>query len=753
MSTNLQRVGTPLLDMDGIATQLHIKGVLTGIDNETKEEKYSPFISLNDIKTAGMSSAMIQTIGVDNEGYPVSVADLAIAYKESDTVTTTPDRRTTVRNSVYLDEHPAAYFFSQEEGDKINDDARIAIERLNKEISDIKAEHIQLMSYLARNGLTDNYRPLAGFYDTFKAAFPLHQVGYVATAFANSTVSNVMRIKPEDIGNFTEGEYVVIVKGEDTSNQMLRSMLQIIKIQGQTLYFNGMTGFDIEADNTHIYRSYGTSFQNSFIFGDFKEQNPSNETIYTGVDDDNYQTVRKITTNHTGFATTFRINPDRAKGDNAYYLANIEVCVKKVGSPGALKCYVINAANIDNFEDPEQARNESILVAESNPLVISNSEGKVIAEFDFSQNGQYPLLDNIDQSVDTDGAKTRFCMIIEALTADSLNYYEVMFLQHYDPVTGTFSDLQSNNIVYEYKQQPALDLTPTAEYKALTTSTALNNADIFYGIRLKPIEHSVLVPSESGLYTADFKTYEPVRVNNARLTLRVAREGYFTVAATSASSNNDVADHGTIRYLEDKSYRVSDEQPYGYEGFVLVKDNYEEENRKIVIGNHVTEVENINGDIITIKTGAHIEKGEPVYPMSYLATLLCKCKTWDTVTQTFVDACDPVRVPLKISQVQPAYFKQECDKMIEEVSSNEKLLTSQRERLKDKLMISDNLVFEADLDSYDYYNEFQLQILWRTMAGRVIKSFAGRIYNLSLSLNNKIAWTKSTDESIIVSLD
>ena len=132
MSTNLQRVGTPLLDMDGIATQLHIKGVLTGIDDETKEEKYSPFISLNDIKTAGMSSAMIQTIGVDNEGYPVSVADLAIAYKESDTVTTTPDRRTTVRNSVYLDEHPAAYFFSQEEGDKINDDARIAIERLNK---------------------------------------------------------------------------------------------------------------------------------------------------------------------------------------------------------------------------------------------------------------------------------------------------------------------------------------------------------------------------------------------------------------------------------------------------------------------------------------------------------------------------------------------------------------------------------------------------------------------------------------------
>lgn len=732
--------------MDNIATQLHIKGVLTDIDSETNVEKYSPFVSLEDIKTAGASNAMIQTIGT-NEGYPVSVNNLAIAYRESDSVSTASDR-TTVRNSIYLNEKSDAYFFPQEEGDKINNDARTAIECINKEISDIRAEHVQLMSLLSQHGLIDSYRPLAGFYDTFKAAFPLHQVGYVATAFTNSTVTNAIRVKPEEIGNFTEGEYVVVVQGDDIHDPMQRALLKIIQIQGQTLYLNGFTGFDIQADTTHIYRSYGTSFQNSFIFGSFQEQSPSNEIIYTGVDDDNYQTTRKITANHTGFATTFRVNPNRVNSDNSYYLANIEICVKKTGAPGALKCYVINAADIDSFEDPEQARNTGILIAESKPLVISNSAGKTVAEFDFLQNGQYALLENIDQSVNSNGEKTRFCMIIEALTADNLNYYELMFLRHYDSVKGTYSDLQLNNIVYEYKQQPALDLTPTAEYKALTTSDAINNSDMFYGVRLKPVEQSVLVPSDKGLYTADFKTYEPVRVNNARLTLRVAREGYFTVVKTSAGSGNDVTDHGTIQYLEDKSYRVYDEQPYGYEGFAITSDNYEAENgqRKIIIGSHITEVEQINGDIITVKTGAHIEKGDPVYPMSYTASLLCKCKTWNTETQTFVDAYDPVRVPLQISQVQPAYFKQEYDKMIEEVSANETLLASQRERLKEKLMISDNLIFEADIDTDKYYNEFQLQILWRTMAGRIIKSFAGRIYNLSLSLNSKIVWSKPEEE-------
>lgn len=58
MSTNLQQVGTPLLDMDNVATQLHIKGVLIGIDEETGEENYSPFISLNDLKVAGTDGSL-----------------------------------------------------------------------------------------------------------------------------------------------------------------------------------------------------------------------------------------------------------------------------------------------------------------------------------------------------------------------------------------------------------------------------------------------------------------------------------------------------------------------------------------------------------------------------------------------------------------------------------------------------------------------------------------------------------------------
>ena len=55
-------------------------------------------------------------------------------------------------------------------------------------------------------------------------------------------------------------------------------------------------------------------------------------------------------------------------------------------------------------------------------------------------------------------------------------------------------------------------------------------------------------------------------------------------------------------------------------------------------------------------------------------------------------------------------------------------------------MISDNIIFEADIDNEKEYNCFELQIFWRTMASTVLKSFTGRIYDLSLSLNRKVFW-------------
>lgn len=738
MSTNLQQIGTPLLDMDNIAMQLHIKGVLSGINNTTGEETYSPFVSVQDLIDAGTSESLIKYFSVDSDGKPVPVSRLALAY-----VPTTPDAtvdRNTVTNSKYLDGKAASYFATKEYSDNINTSAANFADAFNKEIADIRSEYIQLLSRIAKRGLIDNYKPFAGFYDTFRSSYPVHQHGYLATAYIDSQSQNMIRIRTEEVGNFAAGDYVVVTDSDDISNTLNKTILKIDRINGTTLIFSGYTGFPIKAEQTRVYKSFGSVHKNTFAFGSFSERHASDTAkIYTGVDDDNYRTRRKIRVSHTGFATTFRINPSRANGANSYFLSNIEICAKKVGSPGALKCYVINAAHINDFEDPAQARDEGYILAESQPLTLDTKLGESIVEFDFQQNGQYPLLENIDQGIDGDTGRTRFCMIIEAVSADSTNYYELLFLQHYDATTNTLSDLQMNNVVYEYAEQPTTEMMSSDSFKTLVTNNTINSADLFYGVTLRAVEESMFTPTDTGLYSAEFKTYEPIRVNNARLTLRVAREGYFTVSGTSASASNNVADGGIVRYIEDKSFRVASEKSMNCDGFAVISDQGEEGNRKIAIGTHVVELDHIDGDKLVIKNGGHIKVGDPIYPISYTASLLCSNKVWDSAQQAYINHGSPIRVPLKISSIQPAYLEQETKKMISNVGNYE-LEDSAKTRLIDKLMISDNLIFEADLDSTAEFNHFQLQIYWRSMANKTCQSFAGRIYDLAVSLNRKVYW-------------
>ena len=328
-------------------------------------------------------------------------------------------------------------------------------------------------------------------------------------------------------------------------------------------------------------------------------------------------------------------------------------------------------------------------------------------------------------------------MIIEALSADSKNYYEILFLQHYDAATNSLSDLQLNNTVYEYAEQPSTELMSADIFKTLTTSSAINKADLFYGVTLHSVNEGYFVPDTAGVYSAEFKTYEPVKVNNARLTMRVAREGYFTVAGTSGNVNNDVADGGTVRYVEDKSFRVSAEQSMYYDGFAVLSDQGEEGNRKVIIGTHIAELDSVDGDKLTIKNGANIKVGAPVYPMSYTASLMCSNKVWDNTLQSYVTQGESVRVPLKISSVQPAYFEPEKAKILKNIAELD-ATSLERTRLIEKVMISDNLVFDANLDSTREFNHFQLQIYWRSMAGKACQSFAGRIYDLALNLNRKM---------------
>lgn len=736
MSTNLQQIGTPLLDMDSISTQLHIKGVLIGIDETTGEEKYSPFISLNDLKVAGTTNALIKYIGVDKKGQPLSVNRLAVAYQPDGMSDEDVDREK-VKDSQHLDGHEADYFYTASQGEEVESKVATIIKQFSNEVSELRAQNNQLMNFLAKKGIIDNYRPWAGYYDTFRSSYPVHQKGYMATAFVDSSTQNMMRVREEEIGYFAEGDYVVVVNGDNINDEANRKLLRIDKINGTTMTFSGYTGFSIKAEQAHVYRSFGISYKNSFAFGAFEEQSAGAKEIYTGVDDDNYRTRRKINVSNTGFATTFRINPSRASGATSYYLSNIEIAVKKVGSPGDLKCYVINASRIPEFDTPTQAREAGIILAESQPLTVENRSGETIVSFDFLEDGQYPLLENIDQGIEKDTGRTRFCMIIEALNADSTNYYELLFLQHFDEESNTLSDLQLNNIVYEYSENPSSALMAGDNFSTLVTDSTINSADLFYGVTLRPVQGAKFTPNSEGIYSAEFRTYEPIRVSNAKLTLRVSREGYFTVTSTSANSSNDVSNNGTVRYMEDISYRVDSERTMTYDGFAVLSDQDEDHNRLIVIGDLVREVDHVDGDKIVIKKGGHIEAGAPIYPMSYTAYLLCSKKVWNDITQSYETEGTPVKVKLDKVSIQPCYLEQE-HKFMEGMVNDDMTDENVRSRFRDRLAVSDNIILEANLSSEHEYNHFQLQVYWRSMANKICESFAGRIYDLSVSLDRVI---------------
>ena len=735
MSTNLQRVGTSLLDMDGIATQLHIKGVLQDIDPETGEEIYSPFVSANDIKEAGTDGALLQTFGRDKDGVSVPISCLAIAYRPEGISMNEVDRET-IKNAYMLNNHTDDYFYTAEQGEAAEKKVSQIVDKFSNELYDIRAQNVQLLNMLAKKGIIEQYRPWGGFYDTFRINYPVHQHSVLGTAFVDSQTQNMMRIRDEEIQYFNQDDYVIIVNGDDLFDSSNRKLLRIDKITGTTIMFSGYTGFPIKAEQAHIYRSLGCSYKNTFAFGRFEEQHASAKEIYTCLDDDNFRTRRKINAAHTGYATTFRINPSRANGAADYYLASIDISAKKIGSPGALKCYVINAAYIDQFEDPSQAKDAGLILAESQPLTMENKSGETIVSFDFSDSGQYPLLQNIDQGIDLDIGRTRFCMIIEALDADNSNYYELLFLQHYDADTNTLSDLQLNNILYEYTESGSATYQSQDNFNSLITNSTINNADLFYGVTFKPVEHSKFVPYNEGVYSARFQTYEPINVGHARLTMRVAREGIFTIVSTSANQTNDVPDNGTIRYVEDSTYRANDDRTITLDGFSVLADQGEDHNRLIVIGEHVRELSHADGDKLVLKKGAHIEPGDIVYPLGYVAYLQCSNMQWNKQNQAYERVGDSVKIKLDTISVQPFYTKEERD-LINTKADDKTADDIVRERLRDQLRVSDNILFEADLNGKEY-NHFELQVYWRSMANKTSESFAGRIYDLSVSLDRVI---------------
>lgn len=719
----LTKAGTSVLKMDEIYQLLDIK-----YDMLTKDE-----LAYAGDETKDEKGALVHKNGMKiKEIAGVAPRLLAVAIDK--------DHRTTVANALQLGgKGPEAYFSAQEASSVKNLISKIQTSYA-AELADLRDELNQLRMELAKSGVTDDRKPYAGFYDVFHTDYPVHMNEVVATADQDMFVQNRIHLKEEDFDKFYVGDRILITTDlvEGDNGIVIATVKDKLNSKGitNTLELDSFTGFAIKKDKVHIYKSYGMNYKNTFSFGKFVDDKPGNKDIFTCLDDDNYRLRKKITAPRTGFATTFRINPSKANGTGKYFLSKIEIQVKKYGNPGALMCYVINADHVKDWVNPKQAQDDGFLIAQSKPLVVDEKDGEHIEEFEFMQNGTYPMLKNIDMG----DKKDRFCMIIEALDADSTsNYYELLFLQHYDPNTNTFSDLQLNNDCYRYHQLDTGDLSKivTGGTTALISNEEMKKCDMYYGVTLKACEEGQFIPYSEGIYTAQFKTNEPVKVNQARLTLRVAREGQYNVVQLNNEDGN-VSANGKIIFKEDKNYRYDEQdKTETVSGFA---DDIT--NKYVAVGTNICKPESVIGEVLTPQEGFHTEIGDPVYPIGYTAKIVARNVRWDKTTESEVKS-QAVSIPLKLVSIQPAVSpneqaarkKQLADPNIEDMT---------RDRLMDENRISDRLVFEGELKGLDdsdgqamKYNDFELQIDWKHTSSivPVLRSFAGRIYDLTVSLN------------------
>lgn len=726
--SNLSKAGTSVLNMDEIFQLLDIK-----YDLITKDELAYAGDRTTDPKDKTGKTLLHKNGQKIKEIAGVNPRLFAVVENEDD--------RKTIRNALNLGGKPASDYFTSDEAVSVKSKLNYIQKTYESEISELRDEMNQMRMELSKKGVIEEYKPYAGFYDVFHTDYPVHLNGIIATADEDTATQNRIHLKEDDFDKFTVGDRILITTDliPGTNGSVICTIKDKLNSKGvkNTLELDQAAGFTLKAGTTHIYKSYGMNYKNTFSFGQFVDDKPSDNLVYTGVDDDNYRIRKRITAPRTGYATTFRISPSKANGTGKFYLNRIEVQVKKYGNPGDLMCYVINADDISKWINPKQAQDDGILIAQSQPLHVDERDGEHVEEFTFSDNGTLPLIKNIDMG----DKKDRFCMIVEALDADTRsNYYEILFLQHYDAANNTFTDLQLNNDCYVYEQMDQATMKrirndSTTSTGALYSTEEMTKCDMYYGVTLRQVEEGEFVPYEEGLYSAHFTTQEPIEINSARLALRVAREGIYKVKELS-TLNGDIAPGDKITFAEDKTYRLTEND--------MAKDilgfSNDIRNRKIAVGTNICEPENVMGEVLTPANGFHVDIGDPVYPIGYTARLVAKNIKWDKNTNKRVTS-KTMAIPLKLTQIQPDHTARERENM-DAIYKDKESSEMSKARIKSKNRLSDRLIFEGSLtglfDANDEtlkYNDFEIQIDWKHSCSQMTKSFAGRIYDLSVSLN------------------
>ncbi|MCY7865887.1 hypothetical protein MOB78_12415 [Bacillus spizizenii] len=619
--------------------------------------------------------------------------------------------RQTILNSLRLGGKPAKEYLTQEDGGHITRNYQKIREVYSNEIRDLRDELYQLKGELVKRGVVTNYNPYAGFQDAFRNNDPVYLKDPLAEVLESSMEKDEVKI-PEYAFKDLDVDDFIVLHMKDIGRFHVARVTRLMP-NGETVKFSPASAFDIKGGTTDLYKSLGMYDNGSFAFIRPAEKIPTSQEAHSTLNDDTNRHRRNITAPNRGFGYTFRI-PNTMFAVNGEpktegYLVRAQAKVTRFGTPGSLIAYVINENDIPNFRNPQQAEDDGILLAKSQPVLPPNEQIERLVEFDFWDGHQYPIIKN-DETVDK---KTRFCLIVEATgLVDASNYYRVMFLQHKDPVTGELGDLQLNNITYEYTQKEN-----NSDEHALITNGEINSADLYYGIITKGIVTNGIIPYREGVYTAKVTLQEPVEISRARLMLRVNREGYYVTGNTNAAS---IQDGNNLLFHKDPVLgNIYDMQEIAGIG----AKNHDD---WVVVGKQLRKLISQNQDAIQLDKGVFLEGPEqPIYRVGYKVYLKAIRKVYRPEWNIWEEK-ERVKIELPLSAVMP-------------------------DRMKRSDKISDRLIFENEfIDTEDpdlaakYFNEFELQVYWKTEYSaqfdndRYKEHFLGRIHDLSLSFDKSI---------------
>lgn len=632
--------------------------------------------------------------------------------------------RTTVKNSMQLGGKGAAEYMLMDTGNAASNRVSSINDNVSESLQNLRDELYQLRSELAKSGQVQDYKPYNGFIDNFRMDNPKHDETAYAV-FEDSMNHTSLKVSRSDFNDFMDGDYILVTDKEHTDLGSIVTVSKPMPSDHMTLNLSSGMSFDITKDYTTLKKTHGSLINGTFTFGKVASRCPGTKEMVTGNTDDSRMVAVPFGESsadvHTGFASTFRI-PSTFLNN---YLMEVQIMTKQYGTPGALMCYIIRERDLALWKNPAQAEADGILVAKSNPLrpeqsVITKPADLVSFRFYDEETGTYPYIKNED----TLDEKVRYLMIV-VVESTHINYkdtahtkidldatedgkptstYEIFFTQGQSQI-----DLETNNVAFAYREHK--------QYEAGSAFSRLEYGDIFYSITMKEAKEAAYVPYRQGLYSAKFSTPDKITAGKARLTMRIAREGMFTVdGATSALMNDPDVRKGQVQVqATGVPYRMQDQTLNSDIGGFMGCQT-------VIIGQQAHQLLKSTGtDLLTLPDGQFdISRGDPVYPMNYIVAITAGYRHWDP------EACMTVvenrrRIPMKFVRIIP-----------------------DEDKYNDS--ISDRLVFECDFTTEDEdgnktaheYNDFEIQIAWNATCTSATERFAGRIYTLNVSLEHQV---------------